>query len=87
MRLSAEERALKTLMEDQTFGLRVFGRDHQRSDAFCSGCEAIDGESYPRLHKSFGSSCPGLVHAERFVKETGEVQAVIVCDVCFANPK
>ena len=39
----------------------------------------------PLPHKDFGSTCEGLVHAERFVNNLGEVEVALVCDKCFAN--
>ena len=67
-------------MRDRKFAFRVFGRDHEWSDANCSGCESIDNEQYPRPHKDFGTNCLGLVHAERFVNERNEVKTVLACD-------
>jgi hypothetical protein len=71
----------------EIFRLRVFGRDHQTSDVECDGCESIGEERFPRPHKSFGSGCLGLVHAERLLSDTSDAKTVLVCDVCYANPK
>jgi len=74
-------------MRDGTFAFWVSGRDHRWDDANCPGCESIDNQQYPRPHKDFGTSCLGLVHAERVVNDTNEVKAVLSCDVCRVNPK
>lgn len=74
-------------MRDTTFRLRVLGREHVNNDVRCQGCEPIGNKQFPRPHKDFGSGCLGLVHAERVESDTDDAKTVIVCDVCFANPK
>jgi hypothetical protein len=65
-------------MHDKIFGLRVHGRDHGQGDPNCPGCEAIDNKPFPRPHKEFGTSCLGLVHAERLTNNRNEVKKVLV---------
>jgi len=75
-----------SFMRDQQFRLRVQSRDHSQGDAHCPGCESVKNQQYPRPHRAFGTSCLGLVHAERVKDETEELKTVLVCDVCSANP-
>jgi hypothetical protein len=70
-----------------TFCLRVGGRDHASNEANCPGCDSIETEQYPRPHKDFGTSCLGLIHAERLLNSNNEQIVVLVCDTCFANPR
>lgn len=74
-------------MRGTVFTLRTTGRDHGWNDPNCPGCESIDNKQYPRPHKDFGTSCLGMVHAERLKNDTGELKTVLLCDTCFANPK
>ena len=76
-----------TTRKDLIFRLRNFGRDHTSHDTDCPGCEPIGDQQYPRMHKHFGTTCLGLVHAERLADGTDEGTTVLVCDVCYGNPK
>ena len=74
-------------MKKSVFRLRAFGRDHVWHDLCCPGCEKVNGRAYPRPHKDFGTGCLGFVHAELLKNGTDEARTVLVCDVCFGNPK
>jgi len=74
-------------MPEGRFRFRVFGRDHVWYDASCPGCELVDGKQYPRPHKEFGTGCTGLVHSETVTSGSAAPKTILVCDVCFANPK
>ena len=47
----------------------------------------MEGTTYPRFHKEYGSACPGLVHAEKLLSSKGEEKTVYHCDTCYANPQ
>jgi hypothetical protein len=69
---------------------RVGGREHTLYDAKCAGCERGDSaKRWPRPHRDFGgSSCLGLVHAEKFVNPVSqETDTIVWCDVCGTNPR
>jgi hypothetical protein len=72
-------------MQNGIVRFRTASREHTLGDVSCSGCEPLEGENYPRLHKNVGGNCLGLVHAEVLPTASGEGQTILWCEACYRN--